>query len=74
MEIIKYQEKYKDDFVKLNTAWLERFYTVEPFDQDMMDRVDELVQNGAMVYLAIENESVLAVCMTMPLLDRKSVV
>lgn len=47
MEIIKYQEKYKDDFVKLNTAWLERFYTVEPFDQDMMDRVDELVQNGA---------------------------
>lgn len=69
MEIIEYQEKYKNDFVKLNTAWLKRFYTVEPFDQDTMDRVDELVQNGAMVYLAVENESVLAVCMTMPLSD-----
>lgn len=67
MEIIKYQEKYRNDFVGLNTAWLERFYTVEPFDKDMMDRVDELIKNGAMVYFAIEDEKVLATCMTMPL-------
>ena len=49
MLIIPYQEKYRKDFIYLNTAWLERFYTVEPFDQDMMDRVDELIQNGGMV-------------------------
>lgn len=54
-------------FCKIKYRMAGRFYTVEPFDQDMMDRVDELIQNGAMVYLALENESVLAVCMTMPL-------
>lgn len=69
MNIIQYDEKYRKDFVDLNTAWLERFYTVEPFDQDMMDKVNELVQNGAMVYFAIENRKVIATCMTMPLSD-----
>ena len=67
MEVIEYQEKYRKDFIGLNTEWLERFYTVEPFDQDMMDRVDELIQAGAMVYFAIEDGKVLATCMTMPL-------
>ncbi len=69
MQITEYQEKYRKDFVDLNTAWLSRFYTVEPFDQDMMDRVDELVHGGGMVYFALENEKVLATCMTMPLND-----
>lgn len=69
MEIIEYQKKYKNDFVQLNTEWLERFYTVEPFDQDMMDRVDELIESGSMVYFAVENEKVLATCMTIPLSD-----
>lgn len=67
MKIIKYEPKYRKDFIDLNTAWLNRFYTVEPFDQDMMDRVDELIANGGMVYFALENGKVLATCMTIPL-------
>lgn len=69
MEIKEYQKKYKNDFVQLNTEWLERFYMVEPFDQDMMDRVDELIESGGMVYFAVEKEKVLATCMTIPLSD-----
>lgn len=69
MKIIQYQKKYRKDFVDLNAAWLERFYTVEPFDQDMMDRVEELIQGGGMVYFAVEDEKVIATCMTMPLYD-----
>lgn len=67
MRIIEYQKKYRKDFIDLNTEWLEKFYTVEPFDQDMMDRVDELIAEGGMVYFAIKNEKVLATCMTIPL-------
>jgi putative acetyltransferase len=67
MEIIQYQEKYREDFVRLNTEWLERFYTVEPYDQDMMDRVEEFIEKGGMVYFAIEKGKVLSTCMTMPL-------
>lgn len=69
MKIIEYDKKYKSDFIRLNTEWLNRFFMVEPVDQDMMDRVDELVEKGAMVYFAIENEKVLATCMAMPVKD-----
>ena len=69
MKIIPYEKKYRKTFVDLNTAWLERFYTVEPFDQDTMDRVEELIADGAMVYFAVEGEKVLATCMAMPLSD-----
>ncbi len=66
MNIIEYEKKYKNEFIRLNTEWLNRFFMVEPVDQDMMDRVEELIENGAMVYFAIENDKVLATCMAMP--------
>lgn len=67
MKIIPYDPKYRKDFIRLNPQWLERFYWVEDFDQDAMNRVEELIADGAMVYFAIENNEVLATCMTMPL-------
>lgn len=67
MKIIAYEKRYKKDFVALNTAWLERFYTVEPYDRDMMDRAEELIDGGGMVYFAVEEGHVLATCMTIPL-------
>ena len=67
MKIIPYDKKYRNDFIRLNTEWLKRFYWIESFDQDTMDRVDELIHQGAMVYFAIEKDDVLATCMTMPL-------
>ena len=67
MKIIPYESKYREDFIRLNTEWLERFYWIEDFDQDAMDHVDELIQNGAMAYFAVENGEILATCMTMPL-------
>lgn len=67
MKIVKYKKEYRKDFVELNTQWLERFFTVEPVDRDMMDRVDELIEKGAMVYFAVENDKVMATCMAMPL-------
>ncbi len=67
MRIVPYQPQYRDEFIRLNTEWLTRYYWVEDFDQDAMDRIDELIANGAMVYFALENDEVLATCMTMPL-------
>ena len=69
MKITEYDERYREDFVRLNTQWLERFYWVESFDKYAMDHVGELIENGAMAYFAIENDEVLATCMTMPLED-----
>lgn len=69
MKIIEYRKDLRKIFVELNTAWLKRFYTVEPFDQQMMDNVDELIENGAMVYFAEDDGKILVTCMTMKLSD-----
>lgn len=71
MKIVSYQPKYRDAFVRLNTEWLNRFYWIESFDQYTMDHVEDLIQDGAMAFFALdEKEEVLATCMAMPLEEK----
>lgn len=67
MEIVEYQQKYKKDFIELNTAWVERFWVMEQADLDILEHVEELLKTGSMIYFAVENGEVLATCMAMPL-------
>ncbi|MDO4299413.1 MAG: GNAT family N-acetyltransferase [Lachnospiraceae bacterium] len=69
MEIVEYQKKYEKDFIELNTAWVERFFVMEDADREVLEHVEELLETGAMVYFAVENDHVLATCMAMPLGD-----
>lgn len=69
MEIVEYQKKYKKDFIDLNIAWIERYFTPEQADYDVLDHVEELLEKGSMIYFAVEDEKVLATCMAMPLGD-----
>ena len=69
MQIVEYDPKYKSEFVRLNTEWLEKLYYIESYDQYAMDHVEELIEKGSMVYFAVENEKVLATCMIEPLGD-----
>ena len=66
MEIVSYQSKYKNNFIDLNLAWLNKYFKVEPHDTEMLDGVETLIQQGAAVYFAVENETVLATCMIVP--------
>ena len=67
MQVIEYQEKYKKDFVKLNTQWVERYFVMEDADLEVLEHVDDLLKSGAMIYFAVEEDQVLATCMAMPL-------
>lgn len=67
MKIIEYQPKYKDDFVRLNRAWIEKYFKMEQEDYDVLNNVNELIAKGAMVFFAVENDTVLAAGMSMPL-------
>ncbi len=69
MEIVEYQEKYKKDFIKLNTAWVKRYFFMEDADREILDHVDERLNEGAMIYFAVYQDRVLATCMTKPLSD-----
>lgn len=66
MDIIPYQSQYKQDFVNLNLAWLEKYFVVEAQDAAMLNGVEELIDEGAGVFFALEGETVIATCMTLP--------
>lgn len=71
MEIVTQEPKYREDFIRLNTKWLTRFYWVESFDQYAMEHVEERIAQGAMAFFALDDrEEVLATCMSMQRLGK----
>lgn len=69
MEVIKYTKEYKQDFIDLNIAWIERYFEPEKADYDILNNIETLLQSGNMIYFAVENGRVLATCMAMSLGD-----
>lgn len=69
MEIVKYRKELKQDFIELNTAWVEKYFVMEAEDIEILNNVDELIMSGAMIFFAVEDERVLAVCMVIPVKD-----
>ncbi len=66
MDIIQYEEKYKQDFIDLNTAWVERFFVMEEEDREILNHVEDYLKKGGMIFFAVEGEKVLATCMVYP--------
>lgn len=68
MEILEYQEKYKEDFIQFNTDWIiDNFGFLEEEDLDTFRHIEDSLKKGAMIYFAVENETVLATCMAKPM-------
>ena len=36
LEIITFDARYRDDFKRLNVAWLQRYFRVEPIDEQVL--------------------------------------
>lgn len=52
-QVIDYQDKYQEDFAKLNYAWIEKFFTVEEMDQETLDKPKEKIYGpGGHILLA----------------------
>lgn len=67
MTITGYQEKYKQDFIRLNRAWIEAYFTLEREDLEIMEHVEEYMEKGSEIFFALEEDNVMAVCMVVPL-------
>ncbi len=66
MKIVSYQHQYKQSFIDLNLAWLNKYFVVEPQDTEMLEGVEDLIKNGAEVYFAVEDNTAIATCMILP--------
>ena len=59
MQIVEYDPKYKSEFVRLNTEWLEKLYYIESYDQYAMDHVEELIEKGRWFILHLRTKKFL---------------
>lgn len=66
MTIVFYQKEYKQAFIDLNLAWLNKYFKVEPQDVEMLNGVEDLIKQGAGVFFALEHEKAIATCMVVP--------
>ncbi len=68
MNIIPYELKYKADFIRLNKAWVEKFFgRLEEEDLHTLGGVEEILARGGQIFVALQDAQVLAVCMAKPL-------
>ena len=53
VEIVHFEEKYTDDFYKLNRSWLEKYFYVEDLDHQILSAPQEyIVDKGGYILLA----------------------
>lgn len=70
MKIIPYDSKYKKQFIEYNTDWiLDYFGFLEPEDEETFASIEQELADNAMIYFAVEEDDVLATCMTKPMQD-----
>lgn len=68
METVEYDRKYKSDFIRLNTAWIEKYFDhLEEPDLDVFQNLERYIDEGSMVFFAVEDGHVAATCMVFPL-------
>lgn len=58
MEIISFESQYAEDFKRLNEAWLEQYFVVEPYDSELLSRCEEIIlkPGGFIFFVRIEKQ------------------
>ncbi|MEP6848581.1 MAG: GNAT family N-acetyltransferase [Acidobacteriota bacterium] len=54
VQIVEFQERYAKDFAQLNYDWIERAYTVEKHDREILDHpIEQIIQLGGQIFFAL---------------------
>ncbi|KMQ70948.1 GNAT family N-acetyltransferase [Chryseobacterium koreense] len=59
IQIIEFDAQYRDDFKKLNTEWLQKYFVVEPFDEHQLSNPEtEILDKGGKIFFAKADEKI----------------
>lgn len=60
LEVITFERRYRDDFKRLNVAWLERYFRVEPIDEQVLSNPEReiLKEGGAILFARLQEQIV----------------
>jgi putative acetyltransferase len=60
MEIVEYENKYLEDFKRLNLEWLDQYNLTESHDLEILDDPEgTVIDKGGRIFLAIDGERVI---------------
>jgi DNA-binding MarR family transcriptional regulator/ribosomal protein S18 acetylase RimI-like enzyme len=63
LRIVDYRPAYKKHFRSLNLEWIERHFTLEPEDRQVLDNPNRLIlKRGGSILFALEHEKVVGTC------------
>lgn len=63
VEIIDYSPKFQGDFKRLNTEWIEKYFTLEESDHQALDRPEEKILNpGGHIFMALIDREAVGTC------------
>ena len=66
-EIVRYRPEFATDFARLNREWLERYFTVEPLDEEYLgDPEGRILAPGGEIFFALQGASVVGTCAAIP--------
>jgi len=62
VEIVPFERRYAADFKRLNVEWLEKYFRVEPIDEEVLSRPQRILRDGGAIFLARHRGEVVGTC------------
>ena len=70
MEILSYNPKYAEEFKALNIAWLEKYFWVEPHDEEVLSDPEKyIIEPGGTIFFVKDQEEVIGTVALMKIED-----
>lgn len=70
MEIILFDPRYAGEFKKLNIEWLEKYFWVEPYDEEVLGNPKKYILDpGGTIFFVRENDEILGTVAFMKIED-----
>ncbi len=67
MQIVPFRDEYAPAFDRLNRAWLSRYFTVEPLDEEYLsDPRGKILARGGEIFFALLDGTVVGTCAATP--------
>ena len=62
IEIIPFERRYARDFKRLNLEWLEKYFRVEPIDEQVLSKPDIIRRDGGAIFLVRREREIIGTC------------
>jgi len=67
VDIVPFENQYAKDFYELNIEWLQTYFYVEPFDEEVLSKPKSyIIDKGGFIFFAKQNDTILGTVALMP--------